>query len=75
MSTKLGKKSDKPIFKQIIDLIPHNLYRKSVEKYQTDKYCSKYYTYDQLVSAMFGQLNHCLSLREISPGIDRRLNF
>ena len=36
MGVKLSKKSKKPIFKQIIDLIPQNLFRNSVQKYQTD---------------------------------------
>jgi len=75
MTTKLGKKSDKPIFKQIIDLIPRNLFRKSVNKYQSDKHCHKYFTYDQLVSGLFGQLNRCLSLREIALGIDQSPEF
>jgi hypothetical protein len=75
MSTKLVKKSDNPVFKQIIDLIPHNLFSKSVQKYKTDKYCSAYFTYDQLVSTMFGQLNCCSSLRDISLGIDQSPEF
>jgi len=75
MSVKLGKKSDKPIFKQIIDLIPSHLFNNCVQKYRSDKYCSKYFTYDQLVSSMFGQLNRCLSLREIAIGIDQSPEF
>jgi len=75
MGTKLGKKSDKPIFKQIIDLIPRKIFRNSVAKNQSDKYCSKYRTYDQLVSTLFGQLNRCLSLREIALGIDQSPEF
>lgn len=69
MAPKLGKKSSAPIFRQIIDLIPRSLLRKNITKYQTDKHCSCYFTYDQLVSTMFGQLNHCHSLREICLGI------
>ena len=75
MSTKLGKKSEKPIFKQIIDLIPQNLFHKCVQKHNSDKYCSKYFSYDQLISGMFGQLNRCLSLREIAIGIDQSPEF
>ena len=75
MGTKLGKKSDKPIFKQIIDLIPRKLFRDSVAKNQSDKHCSKYRTYDQFVSTLFGQLNRCLSLREIALGIDQSPEF
>jgi hypothetical protein len=75
MGTKLSKKSEIPVFKQIIDLIPHSLLRRSITKYKSDKSCSKYYTYDQLVSMMFGQLNKCLSLREIDMGIDQSPEF
>jgi len=75
MSTKLGKKSDKPIFKQIIDLIPSRLFRRCVLRHKSDKGSYRYFTYDQLVSTMFGQLNRCLSLREIALGIDQSPEF
>lgn len=75
MGTKLGKKSDLPIFRQILDLIPSSLLRKSINKYKSDKSCSKYFTHDQLASMMFGQLNKCLSLREIAMGIDQSPEF
>ena len=71
MGTKLRKKSELPVFKQILDLIPHSVLRKSINKYRSDKSCSKYFTYDQLASMMFGQLNKCLSIREIDMGIDQ----
>lgn len=75
IETKLGKKSESPVFKQILDLIPHSVLRRSVNKYKSDKSCSKYFAYDQLVSIMFGQLNKCLSLREIDMGIDQSPEF
>lgn len=75
MRTKLGKKSELPIFKQILDFIPHTVLRKSINKYKSDKSCSAYFAYDQLVSMMFGQLNKCLSLREIDMGIDQSPEF
>jgi len=75
MNAKLGKKSGTPIFKQIIDLIPSNLFRRCVNKHLTDKHCSKYFAYDQLLSTMFGQMNRCLSLREIALGIDQSPEF
>lgn len=75
MGTKLGKKSDLPIFRQILDLIPSSLLRKSINKYKSDKSCSKYFTYDELVSMMFGQMNKCLTLREIAMGIDQSPEF
>ncbi len=75
MGTKLGKKSDSPIFKQILDLIPYSVLRAAINKYKSDKSCSKYFTKDQLVSMLFGQLNKCLSLREIAMGIDQSPEF
>jgi hypothetical protein len=75
MSAKLGKKSDKPIFKQILDLIPRTFFKQCVQKYKSDKHCHKYFTYDQFVSTLFGQLNRCLSLREIAMGIDQSPEF
>lgn len=75
MRIKLGKKSELPIFKQILDFIPHTVLRKSINKYKSDKSCSAYFAYDQLVSMMFGQLNKCLSLREIDMGIDQSPEF
>jgi hypothetical protein len=75
MGVKIGKKSESPVFKQIVDLIPAHLFRNCVKKFRSYKYRSKYFTYDQLVSGMFGQLNRCLSLREIAIGIDRSPEF
>jgi hypothetical protein len=66
---KAGKKSDSPLFAQIIKLIPRHLIIKCVDIYKADKHCSAYKTYDQLVSLLFGQLNKCLSLREITMGL------
>lgn len=75
MKTKLGKKSNSPIFRQIIDLIPPCVLRVAINKYKSDKSCSKYFAKDQLVSMLFGQLNKCLSLREIAMGIDQSPEF
>ena len=66
---KNTKKSDTPLFKQLIDLIPRYILTTSINTYQTDKYCSTYKTYDQLVALMFGQLNKCTSHREICIGL------
>lgn len=66
---KAGKKSDSPLFGQIIKLIPRHLLIKCVDMYHSDKHYSAYKTYDQLVALLFGQLNKCLSLREITMGL------
>ena len=63
------KNNNKPVIRQIIDLIPPHLIRESVRKFKTDKYCHKYKTYDQLVSLLFGQLCRCSTLEDISVEI------
>lgn len=64
-----NKNNNKPVIRQIIDLIPRHLLTRVTKQYQTDKYCSKYMTYDQLVALMFGQLCKCTTLEDISVGI------
>jgi len=63
------KNNNKPLLKQIIDLVPVWLLKSCVKRYQSDKGCSRYKTYDQLVALTFGQLNKCLTLSDISTGI------
>lgn len=64
-----NKNNNKPVIRQIIDLIPAHLLRGAIRKYNTDKYCHKYKTYDQLVALLFGQLCRCNTLEDISVGI------
>lgn len=66
---KNTKKSEKPLFGQILELIPKHILKDSIRIYQSDKGCHTYKTYDQLVAMTFGQLNKCLSLREINLGL------
>lgn len=63
------KNNKKPVIRQIIDLIPNHIQRRAIQTYQTDKYCHKYKTYDQLVALLFGQLCRCSTLEDISVGI------
>ena len=64
-----SKNNKKPVLRQVLDLIPSFILRKSVKKFQTDKGCSKYKTYDQLVAISFGQLGKCYTLSDISCGL------
>lgn len=64
-----NKSNNKPIIRQILDLIPCHLQNQSIRKYHSDKYCHKYMTYDQLVALLFGQLCKCSTLEDISIGI------
>jgi len=64
-----NKNNNKPIIKQIIDLVPRWIFNNCVQKHNSDKGVSKYRTYDQFVALTFGQLNKCQSLNDISAGI------
>lgn len=64
-----NKNNNKPVIRQIIDLVPKWLLNSSTQKYQTDKGCSKYKTYDQFVALTFGQLYKCHTLSDISIGV------
>lgn len=72
---KNNKNNNKPVIRQIIDLIPPHLIQKVTQIYKSDKGCSKYRTYDQLVAYLFGQLNKCYTLEDISVGIGASKTF
>lgn len=70
-----NKSNRKPVIKQILELIPGDLLQGSISKHKSDKFCSKYKTYDHLVSQMFGQLNKCQTLTDISTAIGVNTTF
>ena len=70
-----SKNTNKPLIGQILNLIPPHLLKSQIHKYQSDKGCHKYKTYDQLVALMFGQLNKCYTLSDISCGLSISSTF
>ncbi len=64
-----NKNTDKPLLKQIIDLIPKEIISEAIQTNKSDKHYRAYKTYDQLVAILYGQLNKCLSLRDITLGL------
>ena len=64
-----NKNTNKPVIRQLLDLVPRWLITSCTTTYKTDKGVSKYRTYDQFVSLTFGELNKCQSLNDISAGI------
>ena len=70
-----SKNNKKPILRQVLDLIPSYVLRKSVAKFKSDKGCHKYKTYDQLVAMSFGQLGKCYTLSDISCGLSISSTF
>jgi len=70
-----NKSNDRPVIRQIIDLIPAHLLHRAVRMHRTDKYCHRYRTRDQLVALLFGQLCRCSTLEDISVGIGASKTF
>ena len=70
-----SKNTNKPLLGQILDLIPNHLLRNEIRKHQSDKGCHKYKTYDQLVALLFGQLNKCYTLSDVSCGLSISSTF
>jgi len=58
-----------PLFKQVIELIPKNKFYMLVNKLQTD-YCSKkFFSWDQLITLLFGIYSRCDSMNEVCDGM------
>jgi len=64
-----SKNNNKPVVKQILDLVPPWIINTCTKMYQSDKGCSKYKTYDQFVALTYGQLYKCHTLSDISTGM------
>lgn len=72
---KRTKNNNKPLFRQIIDLIPDWILQNGIHRFESDKGCHKYKTYDQLVALTFGQLCKCSTLGDISTGLSVSQTF
>ncbi len=70
-----GKNTNKPVIRQILDLIPTHILRAEIAKHQSDKGKSTYKTRDQLEALTFGQLNKCYTLSDISCGLSVSSTF
>jgi len=66
---KRSRNNNKPLLRQILDLIPDWVLQGCINQYHADKGCHKYKTYDQLVALTFGQLCKCTTLADISTGL------
>ncbi len=64
-----NKNNNKPVIKQILELVPNWMLKSCTRTYNSDKSTSKYKTYDQFVALTFGQLAKYKSLNDISAGI------
>lgn len=58
-----------PIFNQLLSLIPRGELNRLGRKYQADRYCKSFRTYDHLVTMLYSALHQCSSLREVITGM------
>lgn len=69
------KNSSKPLFAQILELIPSHIIESSASEHRSDHYTKSYSTRTQLIAMLFGQLNHCGTLRDIVAGFNVSEDF
>jgi hypothetical protein len=70
----MGKDSKKhlvgqPIFKQIIKMLPRDKFDLLVKKNQSDKNYRAFYSWDELVTMLFGIFSRCDSMGEVCDGM------
>src|SRR3954469_19124698 len=58
-----------PVFTQLLKFVSRDTVSTIARQFKADRYCKRFSTYDHLVSMLYGILNHCTSLREITTGM------
>lgn len=58
-----------PIFKQIINLIPKNKFDELVMRQKSDRYYKTFFSWEQLVTILFGIFSRCDSMGEVCDGM------
>jgi len=58
-----------PVFNQLLSLIPRSMVNELSRKYQADRYCKRFRSYDHLVTMLYSTFHRCSSLREVISGM------
>ena len=58
-----------PIFKQIIKMLPRDRFDSLVYRCKSDRYYKAFFSWDQLVTMLFGIFSRCDSMREVCDGM------
>jgi len=58
-----------PIFKQILKIIPRDKFNELVIKCDSDRYYKTFFSWEQLVTMLFGIFNRCDSMGEVCDGM------
>jgi len=70
----MGKDNQKnlvgqPIFKQIIKLIPRDKFNELVINLKSDRYYKSFFSWEQLITMLFGIFSRCDSMGEVCDGM------
>jgi hypothetical protein len=58
-----------PIFKQIIQILPREKFDELVIKCKSDKYYKSFFSWEQLITMLFGIFSRCDSMGEVCDGM------
>ena len=63
-----------PVFSQLLSLLPADIISDAVRKFNGDRYCKTFKTYDHLVAMLYACFHRCTSLREVVIGMQANHN-
>jgi hypothetical protein len=69
MSYKHKFFTGQPIFSQLLSLIPRSMVSNVAKAYNANRYCKTFMAYDHLVTMLYQGFFQCLSLRELTTGL------
>jgi Transposase DDE domain/Domain of unknown function (DUF4372) len=58
-----------PIFAQILSFFQRSAIDRIAKQYEADRYCKTFTTFSHLVTMLYGVLNKCQSIREVTSGL------
>jgi hypothetical protein len=67
-----------PIFKQILNLIPREVINRVIKEEKSDRYYKSCFTWDELITLLFGVFERCDSAHEVCDGMSAlsgKLNY
>lgn len=70
----MGKNTEKnlvgqPIFKQIVKMLPREQFDLLVKQFESDRYYKSFFSWDQLITMLFGIFSRCDSMGEVCDGM------
>jgi len=69
MSRKHTFFTGQPIFAQLLNLIPRDMIGRLSRQHNANRYCKSFMAYDHLVTMLYQGFFQCLSLRELTTGL------